>query len=121
MRILLVEGRPHLTQTICRSLESLPDLAFTVDVAAGIDEARAKVRSVEYDAVILDVMAPEPVVAELEREARAPVVTSPPCDWSGCREFGRELASAVLDFVADRKAARAVSRIEATVSEMMKR
>jgi DNA-binding response OmpR family regulator len=56
VRLLLVEDQPSLLKALRMGLE---EEGFAVDVAADGEDADAKARATEYDAVILDVIHPK--------------------------------------------------------------
>jgi two-component system OmpR family response regulator len=75
MRILVVEDEPDLLSGIVRSLRAQ---GYSVDTAADGDEGLFKATSVDYDAVLLDVMLPRrdgwAVLKLLRQSRRTPVL-----------------------------------------------
>jgi DNA-binding response OmpR family regulator len=68
MRLLLVEDEERLASSIARGLRQA---SHAVDIAVRVAEARRKIGSEPYDAVILDVMLPDGSGFDLAREIRA--------------------------------------------------
>ena len=75
MRILVVEDEPDLLTGIVRALRHE---GYAVDAAADGNEGLFKAGSVDYDAILLDIMLPGrdgwSVLAELRRTKRTPVL-----------------------------------------------
>ncbi|MBM3819492.1 MAG: response regulator transcription factor [Acidimicrobiia bacterium] len=55
MRLLVVEDEPDLARAVARSLT---EAGFAVDVSADGEDALFRIREIDYDAVVLDVMLP---------------------------------------------------------------
>ena len=55
MRLLVVEDEPDLARALARSLA---EAGFAVDVSADGEDALFRIREIEYDAVVLDIMLP---------------------------------------------------------------
>ena len=55
MRVLIVEDERDLARALARSLE---EAGFAVDTAADGEEGLFRIREIQYDAVVLDVMLP---------------------------------------------------------------
>ena len=68
MRILVVEDNERLRKSLT---EYLREEGFAVDEAATGEDALYRIMHYEFDAVVLDVMIPEPNGFELLRQARA--------------------------------------------------
>jgi len=68
MRLLVVEDEERLASSIARGLRQA---SHAVDIATRAQEARKKIGSETYDAVVLDVMLPDGSGLDLAREIRA--------------------------------------------------
>ena len=55
MRLLVVEDEPDLARALARSLA---EAGFAVDVSADGEDALFRIREIDYDAVVLDIMLP---------------------------------------------------------------
>jgi DNA-binding response OmpR family regulator len=55
MRVLIVEDEPDLARALARSLE---EAGFAVDRSADGEDGLFRIREVQYDAVVLDIMLP---------------------------------------------------------------
>jgi two-component system OmpR family response regulator len=81
MRILVVEDEPDLLSGIVRALRTQ---GYSVDTAPDGDEGLFKAQSVDYDAVLLDVMLPLKdgwtVLRQLRQTRRTPVLMLTACD-----------------------------------------
>jgi DNA-binding response OmpR family regulator len=56
MRVLIVEDERDLARALARSLE---EAGFAVDTAADGEEGLFRIREIQYDAVVLDIMLPK--------------------------------------------------------------
>jgi two-component system OmpR family response regulator len=74
MRILVVEDERDLAHALARSLE---EAGFAVDLAADGDEGLFRIREIQYDAVVLDVMLPRLDGLGLLQAARAAGIRTP--------------------------------------------
>lgn len=74
MRLLLVEDDPHLGPAMRRALE---DARYTVDLAAGVEDARALVRVQSYGVVLLDLGLPDGSGLDVLRDIRNHAVALP--------------------------------------------
>lgn len=75
MRILVIEDEPDLLASLARSLR---DEGYAVDTAADGEEGLFNAKSIDYDAIILDVMLPRldgwQVLSQLRKTKRTPVL-----------------------------------------------
>jgi two-component system OmpR family response regulator len=55
MRVLVVEDEPDLARALARSLE---EASFAVDISPDGEDGLFRIREVQYDAVVLDIMLP---------------------------------------------------------------
>ena len=56
MRLLVVEDEPDLARALARSLA---EAGFAVDLSADGEDALFRIREIDYDAVVLDIMLPK--------------------------------------------------------------
>lgn len=75
MRILVIEDEPDLLASLARSLR---DEGYAVDTAADGEDGLFNAKTIDYDAIILDVMLPKldgwQVLAQLRKVKRTPVL-----------------------------------------------
>jgi two-component system, OmpR family, response regulator len=74
MRILVVEDDQRLADVLSRGLG---EDGYTVDICADGDDVALRVESIEYDALILDLMLPGKGGLQVCRELRAAGMTTP--------------------------------------------
>jgi two-component system OmpR family response regulator len=89
MRILIVEDEPDLQTALARALR---DEGYAVDTAANGTDGLFNAESVDYDAIVLDVMLPEldgwEVLARLRKKKKTPVLMLTARDQSRDRVKG---------------------------------
>ena len=89
MRILIVEDEPDLQTALARALR---DEGYAVDTAANGADGLFNAESVDYDAIVLDVMLPEldgwEVLARLRKMKKTPVLMLTARDQSRDRVKG---------------------------------
>ena len=89
MRILIVEDEPDLQTALARALR---DEGYAVDTAANGTDALFNAESVDYDAIVLDVMLPEldgwEVLGRLRKKKKTPVLMLTARDQSRDRVKG---------------------------------
>lgn len=89
MRILIVEDEPDLQTALARALR---DEGYAVDTAASGADGLFNAESVDYDAIVLDVMLPEldgwEVLARLRKKKKTPVLLLTARDQSRDRVKG---------------------------------
>jgi two-component system OmpR family response regulator len=75
MRILVVEDEPDLLASLARSLR---EEGYAVDTAANGEDGLFNAESIDYDAIVLDVMLPRldgwQVLARLRKQKKTPVL-----------------------------------------------
>jgi two-component system OmpR family response regulator len=75
MRILVVEDEPRLLRSLAKALR---EEGYAVDTAEAGDEGLDKAESVDYDAIVLDIMLPRldgwEVLTRLRKQKRTPVL-----------------------------------------------
>ncbi len=75
MRILVVEDKPDLRSGLARALR---DEGYAVDIADNGEDGLFNAESVDYDAIVLDVMMPKldgwEVLARLRKQKKTPVL-----------------------------------------------
>ena len=74
MRVLLVEDEEALAETLAAGLRAD---GFAVDIARDGLQALTQIRSIEYDAMVLDIMLPGPSGYEVVRRLRSEAVWVP--------------------------------------------
>ncbi|MGC3957244.1 MAG: response regulator transcription factor [Verrucomicrobiota bacterium] len=98
MRILIVEDEPDLQTALARALR---DEGYAVDTAVNGTDGLFNAESVDYDAVVLDVMLPEldgwEVLARLRKKKKTPVLMLTARDQS--RDRVRGLDTGADDYV----------------------
>ena len=94
MRILVVEDEPDLLHSLAKSLR---EAGYAVDTAADGDEGLFKGTSVEYDAIVLDVMLPSldgwEVLRRLRADRKTPVLLLTARDRTADRVRGLDLGA----------------------------
>lgn len=89
MRILIVEDEPDLQTALARALR---DEGYAVDTAANGADGLFNAESVDYDAIVLDVMLPQidgwEVLARLRKKKKTPVLMLTARDQSRDRVKG---------------------------------
>ncbi len=89
MRVLIVEDEPDLLRGLARALR---DEGYAVDTADNGEDGLFNAESVDYDAIILDVMLPRldgwAVLARLRKQKRTPVLMLTARDQSRDRVKG---------------------------------
>jgi two-component system OmpR family response regulator len=99
MRILVVEDEPDLLSSLARSLR---DEGYAVDTAMDGEDGLFRAETVDYDAIVLDVMLPRldgwSVLERLRKSRRTPVLLLTARDTSKDRVRG--LDSGADDYVA---------------------
>jgi two-component system OmpR family response regulator len=89
MRILIVEDEPDLQTALARALR---DEGYAVDTAANGPDGLFNAESVDYDAIVLDVMLPQldgwEVLARLRKKKKTPVLMLTARDQSRDRVKG---------------------------------
>ncbi len=94
MRILVVEDEPDLLRGLARSLR---EEGYAVDTAADGEDGLCKAESVNYDAVVLDVMLPRldgwEVLRRLRATKKTPVLLLTARDRSADRVRGLDLGA----------------------------
>lgn len=98
MRVLVVEDEPDLLASLARSLR---DAGYAVDTAANGEDGLFNAESIDYDAIVLDVMLPRldgwQVLARLRKSKKTPVLMLTARDAS--RDRVRGLDTGADDYV----------------------
>jgi two-component system, OmpR family, response regulator len=94
MRILVVEDEPDLLHSLAKSLR---EAGYAVDTAADGEEGLFKGKSVDYDAIVLDVMLPSldgwEVLRRLRADRKTPVLLLTARDRTADRVHGLDLGA----------------------------
>lgn len=89
MRLLIVEDEPDLLASVAQAME---EAGYAVDTAADGEEGLYKAESVDYDAIVLDVMLPKmdgwTVLKKLRQTKKSPVLMLTARDQSRDRVKG---------------------------------